>query len=204
MKNIQIPYSFALPIVPIIGASGLPSHLDRGNFMEQEIWKDIKGYEGLYKISSYGRVQSIKTEKHISVHKMKTGYFGIRLWKENKTKYFTIHRLLAIHFIPNPENKREVNHIDSNKANFALTNLEWATPSENMKHAFDSGHVKNNYQKGFNHKQCKLTPSNVRDILSMRKDGKKLREIAEKFNISNRHASGIVRGITYGEIFAEQ
>ncbi len=193
MKNIQIPYSFALPIVPIIGASGLPSHLDRGNFMEQEIWKDVKGYEGLYKISSYGRVQSIKTEKYISVHKMKIGYFGVGLWKENKTKYFTIHRLLAIHFIPNPENKKEVNHIDSNRSNFELANLEWATPSENMKHAFDSGHVKNSYQKGFNHKLCKLTPDKVKQIIEMRKMGKRLKQIGAEFNITPDHVCRITK-----------
>lgn len=101
-----------------------------------EIWKDIPGYEGLYKISNYGEVISInynhtKKEKKLIPQKNKTGYLRITI----KGKGKNIHRLVAETFIPNKENKPVVNHIDGNKTNNRVDNLEWNTVSENTNHA---------------------------------------------------------------------
>lgn len=142
----------------------------------RELWREIKGYEGLYEISNTGKVRSkdrIVTGKN-GVSKKNKGkelYFTIsqvderghlsrarvQLWKENKSKLMLVHRLVAEAFIDNPEHKETVNHIDGNPLNNNVENLEWATYSENQKHAYETGlmTVKRNY-----------TPSNSRKVLA--------------------------------------
>lgn len=113
----------------------------------KEIWKPIKGYEGLYEISNYGRVKSLPkirgrrlTNETILKPRISTqGYIMVGLRKNDKTFNASVHRLIAEAFIPNPENKKKVNHIDGNKQNNSIDNLEWCTPSENMQHAYRTG-----------------------------------------------------------------
>lgn len=107
--------------------------------MEQ--WRDVKGYEGLYQVSNYGRVKSLhkKTEKIKSQRMGSNGYKVINLYKNGIEKTYGVHRLVAMAFIDNHDNKREVNHIDGCKINNCVENLEWATPSENIRHAYDTG-----------------------------------------------------------------
>lgn len=110
--------------------------------MNDEIWKDIKGYEGLYQISNYGRVLNVK-RNHIKVaclnHK---GYYKIPLYNNNKQKMCRVHRLVAQAFIPNPDNKSEVNHKDFNKVNNHVDNLEWTSGEENRSHYQESDKYK--------------------------------------------------------------
>lgn len=106
-----------------------------------EIWKDIEGYEGLYQVSNYGRVKSLKNKSNhknelIMKQAIVCGYKKICLSKNSIQKMYSVHRLVAIAFIKNPLNKEEVNHKDGNKQNNKANNLEWVTSSENMKHAF--------------------------------------------------------------------
>lgn len=113
----------------------------------EEIWRDIKGYEGLYQVSNFGRVKSLKRtikgrkyqSKHLSIQKGKDGYERIMLYNSSGHKGMTVHRLVALSFIPNPNNKKCVNHKDGVKTNNKENNLEWVTHSENMKHAFTKG-----------------------------------------------------------------
>lgn len=105
-----------------------------------EIWKDIKGYEGFYKISNLGNIKSlprngtIKYEKILKPNNV-AGYYQVSLQKNGIVEHKKIHRLVAEAFIQNPKEKKEVNHIDGNKHNNSVDNLEWVTTSENQIHS---------------------------------------------------------------------
>ena len=99
--------------------------------------KLINGFSN-YSISDDGIVTNIKTGKVKSQWLGANGYYYVDLYKNGKSTKIAVHRLLAMHFIPNPENKRTVNHIDGNKKNNNLSNLEWATDAENVQHAYDT------------------------------------------------------------------
>ncbi len=104
-----------------------------------ENWKDIKDYEGLYQISDKGLVKSLITGNIRMLQKNKWGYSVVILTKNKKQKQHFVHRLVAEAFIPMQEGKYEVNHIDGNKTNNNVSNLEWCTKSENIRHAFRTG-----------------------------------------------------------------
>jgi hypothetical protein len=94
---------------------------------------DIIGYEGLYKINKNGDVYGIKNKK-IRKPYLNKGYYTIQLWKNNKEKNYSIHRLIALHFISNDDiNKNNVDHIDGIPTNNNIENLRWVTPSDNMR-----------------------------------------------------------------------
>lgn len=95
------------------------------------IWKTIENYPN-YKISNNGLVMSIKTGKIMKGTLKKSGYLQIDLWNNGTISWFLIHRLVALSFIPNPDNKPQVNHIDEDKQNNNINNLEWVTAKENM------------------------------------------------------------------------
>lgn len=110
--------------------------------MKTEIWKPIAGFEGLYEVSDLGRVRSLKrntTSGKVLTPGLTRGYKCVVLSKHGKHHNARVNRLVAEAFIPNPEGKKEVNHIDGNKANNLPENLEWATASENAKHAILMG-----------------------------------------------------------------
>lgn len=100
--------------------------------MSQEIWKDVPGYEGFYKISSKGRLYSIKKNKILKPYTNKQGYRCIGLQHDNNIYYTSIHRLVAKAFIPNPDNLPQVNHKDENPSNNNVDNLEWCTSQYNI------------------------------------------------------------------------
>ena len=102
-----------------------------------EIWKDIPNYENLYQVSNQGNVKSVCFSKMLKSSPNNCGYYKVELYKDKKPKVFYVHRLVAISFIPNPENKKQINHIDGNKANNNVSNLEWCTASENQIHAIN-------------------------------------------------------------------
>ena len=115
--------------------------------MENEVWKDIKDYEGLYQVSNMGRIKSLKRyeksgskirlrNEKILKQKNTMGYNYVILSKFNKLKTYRIHRLVAETFISNPQQLPQVNHIDGNKLNNKAKNLEWCTASYNIKEAY--------------------------------------------------------------------
>jgi hypothetical protein len=121
-----------------------------------EIWKDIKGYEGIYQVSNLGNVKSLpkkrkvrggkysfKKERLLKNSLNNKGYYRVNLSFFGKNKAFLIHRLVCLSFLPNPENKRTVNHKNGIPKDNRLVNLEWATDKENIDHSRDV--LKNNY-----------------------------------------------------------
>ena len=103
----------------------------------KEIWKDIKGYEGLYQVSNLGRVFKIKSN---IIHLGCKGiYASISLRKNKISRTYPVHFLVAQAFIPNPNKYKEINHIDGNKRNNIYTNLEWCSHKENMQHSIRTG-----------------------------------------------------------------
>ena len=103
----------------------------------EEKWLPVEGYDGYYEVSNRGEVRTKK--KTLRKHAMSNGYFNVSLFKNGKYKAIGIHRLVAIAFIPNPDNLPQVNHKDGNKHNNEVSNLEWATCSENISHAYNTG-----------------------------------------------------------------
>ncbi len=108
--------------------------------MSEEIWRDISGYEGLYQVSNFGRVKSFYKGGRI----LKTvpdggGYPIVCLSRDGKHKNRTVHRLVAEAFMPNPDGKPQVNHIDGDKTNNRADNLEWCTSTENNRHVIKTG-----------------------------------------------------------------
>lgn len=110
----------------------------------KEIWKDIKGYEGLYQISNLGRIKSLERKiirQHSTTMLLKekilkqqnmNGYKIVRLSKNNTIKQYLVHRLVAVAFIKNPNNYKEINHKDEDKSNNKLDNLEWCSHNYNI------------------------------------------------------------------------
>lgn len=108
----------------------------------KEVWKPIKGYEGLYEISNFGRVKSyIKhngtNQRILRPRRVKDGYLMVALYKDTKCKNFQIHQLVAQTFISRPKDMYEVNHKDLDKTNNCINNLEWINHRDNVLHYFN-------------------------------------------------------------------
>ena len=122
--------------------------------MVTEIWKDIEGYENLYQVSSEGRIKNLnyfKTgkEKILKGGKYGSGYLKVKLFKDGKGKNYAIHRLVAQAFIENPDNKPQIDHINTDKTDNRVENLRWVTNKENMNNPITRQNCsKNNYYKG--------------------------------------------------------
>ncbi len=166
----------------------------KNHFMENEEWKflNLKGLER-YQVSNLGRVKSpIKGGKIMSGHRMHDkGYPIIRLTNTDKVeKTFFVHRLIALTFIPNPNKYPQINHIDCNKQNNNVINLEWCTNEMNVKHAIESGITWG--LKGEENPRAKLTEDDVFKIRDLFALGKTRRQLAEQFNTKPSNIKDIV------------
>ena len=165
-----------------------------------EVWKDVKGFEGLYEISNFGRCKSKKRKtKTISIFKdrlltpklSQNGYLRYGLSKNGVVKSHLIHRLVAIHFIDNTENKPQINHINGIKTDNMVENLEWATSSENLLHKFN----KLNYKQ---HNRL-LDDNQVIEIIEYLKNYKRgmVVWLAKKYNVPRNTICVIKSGKKY-------
>lgn len=168
---------------------------------QEEIWKDITGYEGYYQVSNYGFIKSLERkdrlgrvvkEKIRKSCKNNPGYLFVPLSKEGKAKNGSIHRLVAQAFIPNPENKPEVNHKNGIKTDNRVQNLEWSTPKENIEHSYLLGLQSS--KKGEKSGNCKLTEKQVLAIRRLHRMNPKFSrvKVAKKLNYSSNTISNIL------------
>jgi len=172
-----------------------------------EIFKDIKGYEGLYQVSNLGRVKSLPKEVVIyngGSYKTKVKFLKPKLCNHYGYLTFNLngkfkkqHRLVAEAFIPNPENKPQVNHIDSDKTNNTIDNLEWVTASENTIHAYKNKLIKNNPYKGIDNNGSKFTKE---DIITIRNSNDTQRAIGKKYGVSHVVIGRIINNKSYKNI----
>lgn len=164
----------------------------------QEIWKEIE-IKGYY-VSNFGNIKG-RSGKILKLHTNKNGYFNVTVYpngKHNGCKCLKIHRLVAKAFIPNPNNLPIINHIDGNKLNNNVSNLEWCTYSYNTKHAYDNKLRLSS--KGCNNVNSKLSKSDVEWIRqhyipNSKKYG--TRALAKRFKIHHSNISRLINKLKY-------
>jgi hypothetical protein len=150
-----------------------------------EIWKNIPEFNGDYQASTFGNIKN-KSGKILKqrINKHRGNYMLIRFY--GKPPFYKVHRLIAKTFIPNLYNKPDINHIDGNKTNNRIENLEWCTRSENMTHAYNTGLAGG---KSYNSK--KLNNEDVKNIKKLLENGSLIKEISNIYNISQSYVSAI-------------
>lgn len=164
-----------------------------------EVFKKIKGFKDRYEVSNLGNVRSLLTGNLMKLGVTPFGYLRVNLRYANCRKYksFFVHRLVASAFIPNPRGCKEVNHKDSNRQNNKVTNLEWCTRKENVKHSFEFGNASN---KGLRNPNSKLTLEDVEAIRALAKTKRFYnKKIAKFFRISAAMVDKIVRNDNWSD-----
>lgn len=184
--------------------------------MEKEIWKPCPEYERHYEISNFGNLRSKRvfipndsifgelkgTWKKQQLKNQTTNRYGYKtskLCKEGHCRRLTIHRLVAKAFLPNPENRRQVNHIDGDKTNNRLDNLEWASHSENIRHAYATGLMNTDHLVGENSVNAKLTWEKVREIRKQLSEGARVKDLAQQYGVSSGTITYIKQQKTWKE-----
>lgn len=172
-----------------------------------EEWKSVKGFEGLYEISSLGRLKGLKRrgnhrEKILTLPITRTGYNRPKLYNKELAKgykFLYVHRIVAETFIANPDRKREVNHINGIKIDNKVENLEWTTPSENVRHAFKVGLKSLTGEKNV---RSKLKEAQVKRIRLMKEVDPTItaREIASMFDVKKPCVDSILGGYNWKHI----
>lgn len=161
-----------------------------------EIWKDVKGYEGYYLVSDLGNVKRLHSKNNLKAINNGYNYLSVSLSINGNVKRFYIHRLVAMSFIENKENKEEVNHIDGNRKNNKLSNLEWVTRSENHYHRYK---VLN--QKGVNYGKTGSKNWRSKAVIQYDLNGNKINEfpaVMEAMRQTGIHEANI-RGCIKGK-----
>ena len=166
----------------------------------KEQWKDIAGYKGDYQVSSSGNVRSWKYNmpEPLAVRNIR-GYHSVLLYKSGKPLNKYVHRLVLEAFMPNLENKPQVNHKNGNKQDNILSNLEWVTRSENSLHAHRNGLM--NLPRGEEHFVTKLTEEQVK-VIKWARQGYDLKywQLARMFGVSLATIGNIITGKTWRHV----
>lgn len=169
----------------------------------QEIWKPIAGYEGLYEVSNLGRIKSLgrfrrakgealtwMDERIKAPSPQREGYLSAHLYREGRMSKRYVHRLVAEAFLQNPIDLPEVNHLDGDKRNNSLPNLEWSSRSDNCRHAIDTALYK--MAKGEDSGNAKITELDVLEIRRLAESGTFHKDIASIYGIGRKAVTKIV------------
>jgi hypothetical protein len=174
----------------------MPSRLIR-NAEDLDIWYPAIGYEDLIEITELGRVRRVGRNE-LKPFDYNGGYLAVQVRVEGKRRNLLLHRLLADAFIPNPHGKPFINHIDGNKANNDLANLEWVTHAENMAHAYRTGLAKaRDNGPGERSPAAKLNWDQVRHIRALLAHGASQQSVADLFGVRQGTIGFIARNETW-------
>ncbi len=190
---------------------------NKENDFQNEVWKDIPNFEGYYQASTMGRIRSLDREiekrdgrggidRYVRLgkifnlkYKKNRRYTSVRLSKDGKTNSYAVHRIIAITFINNSENKPQANHINGIKSDNRVENLSWMTNSENVNHAIETG--LNNSVRGESHGSCKFKNEDITNMRNMYKTGNyTYKQIGLLFNATVARVSEIIRRKTWKHI----
>jgi len=173
--------------------------------LEKEVWKEVEGYEGYYEVSNLGHVRSLdrviphatqgsqKVKGKVLKQTLRNKYYRVILARDNHKNHQSVHRIVAKAFIPNPENKESVDHINNDKLDNRASNLNWVTVYENSSKARREGF----YRVGEEHLQSKITAKEVKEILDIYYiQGFFQSQIASLYNVEQATISKITRGVS--------
>lgn len=158
-----------------------------------EIWKLISE-DTKYSVSNCGSIKVNKTNRIMKQHISRGGYYAICIGKKHRYS----HRLVALEFLSNFENKPEINHIDGNKLNNNASNLEWIDRSNNMKHAYNIHLMQK--PKGIKHPKAKLTEADVMEIKRLVKLGISQTEVSQQYNLHKTTINRIILGKAWSHV----
>ena len=174
------------------GGASLFNQMENTN----EIWKDIQGFEGLYQVSNLGSIKTTSGyfigERILKTSKSNKGYLRVVLYKNKVRTFLSVHKIVAMTFIPNAENKAQVNHKNLIKTDNRAENLEWVTQQENISHA-----RKNNCYVGENNSRATITEKIASEIKQLLKEKKSILDISAIYAVSIHVVNNIKRGITW-------
>jgi hypothetical protein len=181
--------------------TALSSNIQRSSTGSCEEFKDIPGWEGYYQVSNLGVVRSLnrtvvsvtgkvynRKSKIMPQHTNEDGYKIVYLSRNGRDITMGVHRAMGLAFIPNPKNKPMINHLNSNRADNRLDNLEWCTNAENIQHSFDMGISSN---KGEKHPRAVLTMGKVRAIREELAKGKTPLQVANLLGVKRRNVYAV-------------
>lgn len=164
--------------------------------LDGEEWKPAVGFEG-YAVSNFGRVKSFRGEEpRILTPQLQNGYLGVHIKIDGEHKKNYIHILISKAFIPNPDNKSQVNHVDGHKMNCTVSNLVWSTSSENQQHAMRTGLNKS----GIDRPDAKFKDEETVCYVRENPDNLTIKQLAQKFGTHEKTIRRVQRGKTYANV----